>query len=85
MDDLTDLRRIFEADQTGPQPRPTLRQSHDRVLSMLTNGLRNAESTGDRAAVRTYCQLIDQLKTLYPSVYPSWHRPSRYWRTDGKR
>jgi hypothetical protein len=80
MDDLRELRRIFEADQAGPPPRPTLRQSHDRVLGMLVNGLRDAEATEDRVAVRTYCQLIDGLKRLYPEIYPSWNRPSHYWR-----
>jgi hypothetical protein len=75
-----ELRRIFEADQAGMAPCPTQRQSHDRVLTVLVQGLKDAEASGDRAAVRTYCQFIDGLKRLFPSIYPSWNRPSRYWR-----
>lgn len=80
MTDLSILRRIFEADQAGPPPRPTLRQSHDRVFALLVQGLREAEESSDRAAVRTYCHMIDHLKSLYPTIYPSWHRRSGYWK-----
>jgi hypothetical protein len=79
MNDTDRLRQIFESDQAGMHPRPTLRQSHDRVLQALTAALLEAERNSDRVAVRTYCQLIDALKTLYPSVYPGWQPRRDYW------
>jgi hypothetical protein len=79
-DPIDELRRIFREDQAGPPPRLTPRQSHDRVFAMLVQGLGEAEFARDRAAVRTYCHLIDRLKTEFPDLYPGWNRPSRYWK-----